>query len=181
MCKVQVVPHKPIWRSLFEQEARQISTALGSIAKEIHHIGSTAIPDIYAKPIIDFLVIVKAISAVDKKSSDIALLNYETMGEYGIPGRRYFRKANRDGVRTHHLHAFERDAEPVKRHLLFRDYLIAHPEAAQQYSNLKRKLAKQYPMDSRAYTAGKDKFVKDIVLAAECWQKQQASLDVDVF
>ncbi|MBT9316203.1 GrpB family protein [Leptothoe spongobia] len=180
MGKVQVVPHNPIWRSLFAQEAHQLSTALGAMAKEIHHIGSTAIPDIYAKPIVDLLVIVEDISAVDTKSSEMILLGYEVMDEYGIVGRRYFRKANTNGVRTHHVHAFEIDAEPVKRHLLFRDYLIAHPEAAQQYSDLKRKLAKQYPIDSRAYTAGKDKFVIDIVLAAESWQKQQTVSDVDV-
>ena len=178
MGKVQVVPHNPIWHSLFEQEAHQISTSLGSIFKEIHHIGSTAIPDIYAKPIVDLLVIVENISAVDAKSSEMVLLGYEVMGEYGISGRRYFRKANIQSVRTYHVHAFERDTEPVKRHVLFRDYLIAHPHAAQQYSDLKRQLAQQYPMDSRAYTIGKEQFVKDIVLAAECWQKQLTSSDV---
>ncbi|MEM9807447.1 MAG: GrpB family protein [Cyanobacteria bacterium P01_D01_bin.56] len=168
MGKVQVVPHNPIWRSLFEQESHQIGIALGAITKEVHHIGSTAIPDIYAKPIVDLLVIVEDISAVDKKSSEMILLGYEVMGEYGIVGRRYFRKNNANGVRTHHMHAFEINAESVKRHLLFRDYLIAHPKAAQRYSDLKRKLAQQYSMDSQAYTTGKDEFVRDIVLAAEC-------------
>ena len=105
-------------------------------------------------------------------------LGYEVMGEYGISGRRYFRKTHTNAVRTHHIHAFEIEAEPVKRHLLFRDYLIAHPHAAQQYRDLKRKLAQQYPIDSRAYTTGKDKFVRDILLEAECWQKQLTASDV---
>src|ERR671921_2732344 len=104
MTKVEVVPHNPRWREAFEAEARQVAAALGENVVAIHHIGSTAIPNIYAKPVIDLLVEVRDITEADGRSSAMESLGYEVMGEYGIPGRRYFRKDDRQGVRTHNLH-----------------------------------------------------------------------------
>jgi GrpB-like predicted nucleotidyltransferase (UPF0157 family) len=92
MRKVEVVPHDPKWRSAFEVESNQVAEALGENVVAVHHIGSTAIPGIYAKPIIDLLVEVKDIVQVDRQSLSMQALGYEVMGEYGIPGRRYFRK-----------------------------------------------------------------------------------------
>ena len=107
MRKVEVVAHDPKWHKEFEQESRHLAKALGENLKAIHHIGSTSIPGIYAKPIIDFLGEVEAIAAVDLCNPAMESIDYEAMGEYGIPGRRYFRKDNATGIRTHHVHIFE--------------------------------------------------------------------------
>ena len=173
MRKVEVVPHNPEWKNLFKTEARAIATILGSNAIDIHHIGSTSIPNIYAKPIIDILVAVKEIDRVDSKSSSMENLGYQAMGEFGIEDRRFFRKHNSSGIRTHHVHIFPANSPQIKRHLAFRDYIIAHPASAEQYSNLKRQLAQQYPHDIESYMDGKDAFIKDIDRKAIQYNKLQ--------
>lgn len=172
MRKVEVVPHDPRWQAAFAVESRLIADALGANGIAIHHIGSTAIPGIYAKPIIDLLVEVKAILQVDQQSLAIAALGYEVLGEFGISGRRYFRKDNSAGVRTHHVHTFEVGSAQIKRHLIFRDYMIAHPEVAQRYSQLKCQLAKAYPTDINQYMDGKDEFIQAMDRQAAAWHTQ---------
>jgi GrpB-like predicted nucleotidyltransferase (UPF0157 family) len=135
----------------------------------IHHIGSTAIPHIYAKPIIDLLVEVKDILVVDQCDSAMEKLGYVVMGEFGIPDRRFFLKDNAAGIRTHHVHVFAIDSPQIQRHLAFRDYLIAHLGIAQEYSDLKRDLAQQYPQDIQGYMDGKDGFIKEIDQQAAQW------------
>ena len=175
MRKVEVVPHNPRWRDAFEAEAKHLAAALGENVVAIHHIGSTAIPDIYAKPIVDLLVEVRDITQVDGQSSAMESLGYEVMGEYGIPGRRYFRKDNQEGVRTHHIHVFEVGATDVERHLAFRDYMMAYPEEAQRYSELKRQLAEEHPQRPDGYIDGKDGFIKEIDRRAAQWRRLQTS------
>lgn len=174
MRKVEVVPHDPAWAQEFKAEAQRLSAALGEIAIAIHHIGSTAIPCIYAKPIIDLLLEVNDLAQLDRQQAAVEQLGYEAMGEYGIPGRRYFRKHNAAGTRTHHLHAFAPGSSHVERHLLFRDYLIAHPQDAQQYSNLKRRLAAQYLTDIESYMDGKDSLIKTLETRSVQWKRQKA-------
>jgi GrpB-like predicted nucleotidyltransferase (UPF0157 family) len=168
--KVEVVPHDPAWREDFEAESQQIASAMGENIITIHHIGSTAIPGIYAKPIIDFLIEVKDIAKTDEQSAVMEAIGYEAMGEFGLPGRRYFRKNRSPGIRTHNIHTYEVGSPEITRHLAFRDYMIAHPEAAQQYSELKRELAKKYPQDIEGYMDGKDGFVKTMEKKALEWQ-----------
>jgi GrpB-like predicted nucleotidyltransferase (UPF0157 family) len=172
--KVEVVPHDPRWRDAFEAEARHVAAALGETVVAVHHIGSTAVPNIYAKPIVDMLVEVRDIAEVDGRSSAMESLGYEVMGEYGIPGRRYFRKDNREGIRTHHIHAFEAGSAEAGRHLAFRDYMIAHPEDARRYSELKRRLAEENPQSPDGYMDGKDGFVKEMDRRAARWRASQA-------
>lgn len=160
--KVEVVPYNPDWHNLFKAEAKQWSKLLKPHVIAIHHIGSTAIPNIYAKPIIDLLIIVKDIDSVDKNNTAITAQNYNIMGEYGIPGRRYFRKQNSAGKRTYHIHIYQQDSPDIQRHLSFRDYMINHPQAAQNYSKLKQELALKYPEDIESYMDGKDQFIKEI-------------------
>ena len=162
MRKVEVVEHNPEWQNLFKTESQYISKALDRNVVAIHHIGSTAIPHIYAKPIIDLLVEVNNINNVDRSNSNMEHLGYQAMGEFGISDRRFFRKDDSSGIRTHHVHVFEVNSPQVKRHLAFRNYMIAHPKAAQQYSDLKRKLAQQFPYDIESYMDGKDEFIKNI-------------------
>ena len=171
MRRVEVVPHDPRWRDAFEAEAKQVVAALGENVLAVHHIGSTAIPNIYAKPIVDLLVEVGDVNEVDGRSSAMESLGYEVMGEYGIPGRRYFRKDNHEGVRTHHIHAFEAGSAEAERHLAFRDYMIAHPGEALEYSELKRKLAEEHPLSIDGYMDGKDAFIKEIDRRAAGWRK----------
>jgi GrpB-like predicted nucleotidyltransferase (UPF0157 family) len=100
-------------------------------------------------------------------------LGYEVKGEFGIPGRRYFRKDNQEGVRTHQIHAFETGSAEVERHLAFRDYMIANPEDAQRYSDLKRKLAEEHPQSMDEYMDGKDDFIKETDRRAAQWRISQ--------
>jgi len=163
--KVEVVPHDPNWRSAFETESKLIALALRDNVVAIHHIGSTAIPKIHAKPIIDMLVEVKDILKIDTHTSEIEALGYQAMGEFGISGRSYFRNG-----RTYHIHSFEVGSPQIERHLAFRDYMITHSEAAQEYSELKRKLAQKYPDNIQAYMDGKDGFIKAMDLKAAKWR-----------
>lgn len=173
MRKVEIVPHDPRWREAFEAEAKQIASALGENIVAVHHIGSTAIPNIYAKPVIDLMVEVRDITEVDGRSSAMESLGYEVKGEFGIPGRRYFRKDNREGIRTHQIHAFETGSSEVERHLAFRDYMIANPEDAQRYSELKRQLAEEHPQSMDGYMDGKDGFIKEMDRRAAQWRTSQ--------
>jgi len=173
--RVRVVAHDPAWSVKAEQEAHRLQTALGEFVVAIHHIGSTAIPSIYAKPIIDFLLEVDSIEILDEHAKYIEDLGYQSMGEYGIPGRRYFRKSNDQGIRTHHVHSFEEDHEEVFKHLVFRDYIIAHPEEAEAYGQLKHRLAIAHPDDIEAYVDGKDPFIKESIARALAWHNTQES------
>lgn len=175
MRKVEVVPHDACWRDAFETEAKLVAVALGENVVAIHHIGSTAIPGIYAKPVIDLLVEVRDITEADGRSSSMESLGYEVMGEFGIAGRRYFRKDNREGIRTHQIHAFETGSAQIERHLAFRDYMIAHPVEARKYSELKRKLAEEHPQSIDGYMDGKDGFIKETDRKAGLWRASQTT------
>ncbi len=136
----------------------------------IHHIGSTATPSIHAKPIIDLLAEVTDLQAVDSRAASMRGLGYEVMGECGLPGRRYFRKDDGDGNREYQVHAFLAGSSEITRHLAFRDFLLAHPRLAQQYSDLKRRLARQHPFDIEGYMDGKDPFIKEMERRALAWR-----------
>lgn len=173
MKKVEVVPHDPRWRDTFEAEARRVAAALGENVVAVHHVGSTAIPGIHAKPVIDLLVEVADVGEVDGRSAAMESLGYEVMGEYGIPGRRFFRKDDAEGTRTHNIHAFAAGSAEVERHLAFRDYMIAHPEDARTYSELKRKLAEEHPHSLDGYMDGKDAFIREMDGRAARWRASQ--------
>jgi len=157
---VRVVPYDSHWPASYAAEAERICKAVGEVAVRIHHIGSTSVPGLSAKPIIDILLEVSDLAALDACSPTIEALGYEAMGELGIPGRRYFRRDNDFGERTHQIHAFAVSSEEIHRHLAFRDYLIAHPEIARAYGELKQELALRFPTDIDGYMDGKDSFVK---------------------
>jgi len=164
-----VEPHRDSWSRDFEVESAKIRGALGSALNALHHIGSTAIPGIYAKPIIDMIADVSSLEAVDQRLHAMQALGYESMGEYGIPGRRYFRKNDSSGMRTHQIHAFVHQSPHIERDLAFRDYLRAHPDTAQAYSELKRKLVQTCNGDFEAYMDGKESFIKDVKREAVDW------------
>ncbi|PKB80733.1 MAG: hypothetical protein BZY88_08165 [SAR202 cluster bacterium Io17-Chloro-G9] len=168
--QVRVVAYDPAWKNDFEAERANIACALQDIVVCLHHIGSTAVPGIFAKPIIDILLVVDDTLRLDDMSSAMEQLGYEVMGEFGIPGRRYFRKDNSAGIRIRHVHAFASGSTNIERHLAFRDYLIAHPMKAQAYGQLKQRLAREHPHDMQAYVDGKDLFVKEHEAKAMYWR-----------
>jgi GrpB-like predicted nucleotidyltransferase (UPF0157 family) len=155
---VELVPHREEWKTLFEREEKLIREACGDFALAVEHIGSTAIPKLVAKPIIDIMVGVRDLSAVEK-------FHYEYRGEAGIAGRRYFRKGD-SAVSTHHLTIAELGGEIWRRHILFRDYLRANEEAARSYNELKKNLAIKFKDRRADYTNAKTEFVEEILLKA---------------
>jgi GrpB-like predicted nucleotidyltransferase (UPF0157 family) len=160
--EVIVRPHDRRWADMFNSESQLVLRALGDNALFAHHIGSTAIESIVAKPIIDMLIEVRELGAVDPQNPEMIRFGYEPMGEFGIPLRRYFRKNNPAGQRAFHVHAYPTGNEQVTRHLAFRDFLRSHPEWAIQYSRLKSTLAMQHPDSMAAYIEGKDAFIRQI-------------------
>lgn len=171
--RVVVVPYDPEWRCAFDAEAGRLAEALSGVMVRLHHIGSTAIPGIAAKPIIDLLMEVVDLAALDEQTAAIEALGYEAMGEYRIARRRYFRKNDATGTRTHQVHAFQSGDNEVERHLAFRDYMMAHPAAARAYGELKRRLARAYPDDIEAYMDGKDAFVREQEALALAWGRSK--------
>ncbi|CAJ1001462.1 MULTISPECIES: GrpB family protein [Brevibacillus] len=167
MRTVEVVAYDDRWPELFREEAAKIREALGGAVRDIHHIGSTSVPGMAAKPIIDILVEVDRIENVDARSSRMESLGYEARGENGIPGRRYFCKGG--DKRTHHVHVFQQGSGEVIRLLAFREYLTAHPAEAAAYRGLKLRLAERCSADVAAYVAGKDAFVKELQQRALSW------------
>lgn len=157
---VEVVSHDPNWEQKFKDEAKKIKKIFGGIFVDIYHIGSTAIPLVKAKPIIDIMVEVKDINKVDSYNKKMEELGYVALGEYGIPKRRFFQKGGNN--RTHHVHIFKKGSPQIKRHIDFRDHLISHPKVAKEYSLLKEKLAKKYRYDIDKYQEGKESFIKKI-------------------
>jgi GrpB-like predicted nucleotidyltransferase (UPF0157 family) len=167
--RIRMVPHDPGWKDDFRREAETIAAALGENVVRIHHIGSTAIPGIYAKPVIDFLLEVHDVRWLDEKVEILEGLGYEALGEFGIAGRRFYRKDDPSGERTHHVHAFREGDANVRRHIAFRDYMITHPDDAGRYSDVKRRAAAAFPEDIKAYMAAKDPFVKEHEAKALAW------------
>lgn len=165
--KVEVKEHKKEWNTLYEKEKIELTDIFKDILKDIHHIGSTAIPNIKAKPVIDIMVVVQDINKVDQYNEEMIELGYEPKGEFGIKNRRFFQKGGSN--RTHHVHVFPKGDKEVQRHLNFRDYMRAHPQKARQYSQLKETLAAQYPHDIDKYIEGKNDFIKEIDREAAKW------------
>lgn len=173
---VEVVAYRPDWEAAYRKEAQAIRRILGDELVEIHHIGSTAVPGLAAKPIIDILPVVTSLPAVDNLNQAFIALGYEPMGEFGIPGRRYFRKGG--SRRTHQVHIFEQsNLTDITRHLALRDYLRAHPATARQYGELKHRLAERFSDDIAAYCDGKDAFVKQLEQLALSWWPGHDSTD----
>lgn len=156
--KVEVIPYQNDWPQRYAEEAAALREVLGIHVISIHHFGSTAVPGLHAKPVIDILVIIDEITAVDALTPQLRCLGYNAVGEYGIPGRRFFYKGTTD-FRTHHIHIYGAGNPQIMRHLIFRDYLRTHPSPARAYASLKENLARQYSEDMDGYIAGKNTFI----------------------
>jgi GrpB-like predicted nucleotidyltransferase (UPF0157 family) len=169
--EVRVVPYGPRWTDEFEREAQRLRAVFGEDLVEVHHVGSTAVPGLAAKPIIDILPVVRDINLVDALNGALAGLGYTARGEFGLPGRRYFTR-DENGVRTHNVHVYGSGDPEIERHLAFRDYMAAHPEEARAYGRLKEELARRFPTDLEAYMDGKDAFVQKRERRALAWERE---------
>jgi len=166
---IEVVPYDINWVKKYLDEGEKIKKIMADELVRIHHIGSTAIPGVSAKPVIDILVEVKNIKNIDNYNEKMKEIGYIPKGEYGIAGRRFFLKGEIN--RTHHVHVFQVGNSEIIRHLNFRDYMISHTEEAKAYSELKRELAIKFIHDIDGYCDGKNGFIKEIDRKAEMWAK----------
>ena len=164
---VVIVDYDPRWPARYQEEQAQILGAIGHLVDAIEHVGSTSVPGLGAKPIIDIMVAVRSLADAPACIGPLERIGYEYVSEYeaSIPERRYFRKrpVRRD---THHLHMVERESAFWERHILFRDHLRAHPEIAQEYDRLKRELAARFGADRDGYTDSKTSFIESVVAQA---------------
>ena len=164
---IEVIPYQAVWAEQFAHEKAQLEQALTGLKTCIHHIGSTAVPGLSAKPIIDILLECESLSQLDSYNAQMESLGYLPKGEFGIPRRRYFQKGG--DARSHHLHAFVFGDPHVVRHLAFRDYLIAHPSIANAYAQLKQQGAEWANHDSEKYCDYKNDFVQEHERKAMAW------------
>lgn len=164
--KIVVTPYNPDWPKTFAREASTIQEALGDNCIAVHHVGSTSVPGLLAKPVIDIILIVKD---PEKAILPLENLSFKYKGEYNIPLRYYFSRS--EGVATN-LHVYEENHPEIELNLLFRDYLKANPEAKEEYARLKESLLKEkssYEKNNSLFTGynlGKDAFIKKTLKAA---------------
>jgi GrpB-like predicted nucleotidyltransferase (UPF0157 family) len=166
---VEILPHDPLWASAFRNEAALIFSLLPNGIVSIEHIGSTAIPEIHAKPVIDILCAVSSLEIVDRAASSLRAVGYIAKGEHGITGRRFFQKLNNAGQRTHHVHMFLQGSPHLRRHIGFRDFLLAHPDRALEYSQAKVAILKDGVSSRQVYQDKKAPLVAQLEAEALAW------------
>ncbi len=166
--RVELVHYDAAWPAMAADLMGQLR-ALGEFIVDVHHIGSTSVPGLSAKPIIDLMPVVTGLPELDRRRSDIISLGFEWHGELGMAGRRYCTLNGNHSRRIAQLHFFEEGSPHVVRHLAFRDYLRAHPETARAYEEEKRRARDLHPDDSHAYTDEKDGWIREIEAKALIW------------
>ena len=158
---ITVVNYDPEWPSKYVRERDYITEILKDNCISIYHIGSTSVPGLAAKPIIDIMAVVRSLEQADTVAEKFSEIGYEYLGEFGITGRRYLRKGGDE--RTHQIHIFQADDwNNIGRHLAFRDYMRTHEKEREEYAKIKIELAKKFPYDIDGYCDGKENFVREI-------------------
>jgi GrpB-like predicted nucleotidyltransferase (UPF0157 family) len=159
---VRVVSYGPDWSDLFEQERRLLQQHIGHLALDIQHVGSTAVPGLDAKPILD--IAVASVSVIFRLVGPLCQAGYADRGDKGRDGGHLFVKESAPEVRTHHVHVVAIDDSQWREYLLFRDALRDDEALHARYAVFKRTLRERYPDDRSAYTAAKRTFVCDVLL-----------------
>lgn len=173
--KVFIANYDPNWPRLFEEEKKRLDSALGDHVLSIQHIGSTSVPGLGAKPIIDIMIAVRTLEDADKYCiQPIVALGYEYVKafEAETPMRRYFRRSNAEGARTHHIHMVVINSDWWINHLLFRDYLRADGDARRAYEAHKRELAAREWNTSNDYAEAKTGFIVAMLEEARAWKQR---------
>ena len=158
---ITVTAYDPLWAEKYEQESALARDILADNCIAIYHIGSTSVPGLAAKPVIDIMAAVRSLEKVDRVAAAFSEIGYEYLGEFGIEGRRYLRKGGDE--RTHQIHIFQmNDWNNIGRHLAFRNYMRTHEKERAEYAKLKTELARKFPYDIEGYCDGKESFVHEI-------------------
>jgi GrpB-like predicted nucleotidyltransferase (UPF0157 family) len=160
------------WPREFEIEAERLRSLLGEELVAVHHIGSTSVPGLAAKAIIDVLPVVRVIERVDDLTPRLQQAGYKAWGEYGLSGRRFYTR-DRDGVRTHNVHIYGEGNDGIERHLAFCAYLRAHADICREYEALKRDAYARHPADITGYMEGKDAWIKRQEPIALAWYRRE--------
>lgn len=163
---VRLAPHAAAWARAFAVERARLEAALSPWACVIEHVGSTAIPGLPAKPILDIAVAFPPARPVRPLIAAITRLHYQYRGDFGSNGGHLFVRESRPFVRTHHLHLVARDDPQWLTYLVFRELLRHSPAARRTYLREKRALAGRYAHDRKAYTAGKEDVIRRLLTAA---------------
>jgi GrpB-like predicted nucleotidyltransferase (UPF0157 family) len=159
---VHLVPYNPQWVTAFKLERQALTEAIGKYVLEIEHIGSTSIPGIVSKPLIDIGIAIEHYEFGYCCVQPLQTLAYEYRGEYGIPGRHFFVKGA-SSLSTHHIQMFERSNPAWSNYLLFRNYLRGNPDVAHQYSEIKTELSAKFADNRIAYQEAKGIFVNKVL------------------
>ena len=162
---LEVVDYDDAWPRLFEELAAPVRVATADLGARVEHVGSTAVPGLAAKPVIDIDVVVPSRADVAEAIERLRRLGYVYQGDKGIPGREAFMWP--PGAMRHHLYVVVDGTVAHAAHVAFRDHLRAHPETAARYAALKRALAENYPDDPLGYTEAKTQFVTSVLAAAD--------------
>jgi GrpB-like predicted nucleotidyltransferase (UPF0157 family) len=165
---VSLAAYNPQWPQMAAGYAEDLRV-LGSILVQVHHIGSTSVPGLAAKPILDLMPQVTSLVDLDQNHWRVEKLGYNWYGELGISGRRYCSLNDSTGVRIVQLHFFQADSPHVGRHIAFRDFLRAHPHVASAYEQKKRRARDLHPDDSHAYTDEKAAWIQETEAKALIW------------
>lgn len=161
--KVRLVPHDARWAAAAAWESAALAQALGQTVLRVHHVGSTAIPGIAAKPVLDLMPVVTSLAQLDSRRSALEAIGFGWWGEFGLPGRRYCTRDDPEtGGRLVQLHCYVDGSPEVVRHLAFRDYLRAHPDVGRAYDEEKARCQRLHPDDSHAYSACKSEWIERI-------------------
>lgn len=161
---VRLCPPSHRWQAAFAAERRRLARYAPSRRYDLEHIGSTAVPGLEAKPIIDMALCIPSLRSLSAWIRNLTAAGYVYRGEYGLPGRHFFVRGE---PVTHHLHLVEQGCPHWTQWLMFRDYLRTHPKDAQRYRDLKKRLAARYAHDRDAYTRSKTTFVTRLLARAE--------------
>ena len=172
--RVEMFPYSADWPVSARREMEALVEAVGAGVCEVHHIGSTAVPGLVAKPILDLMVVVAELSVIDGAAACFGRLGYCGWGELGIEGRRYFTKDDESGLRVAQLHCFREGSPDVERHVAFRDYLRAHEAVAAEYQGEKLRCAGLHASDSHAYGDCKADWIRRVEVEALLWYREVA-------
>ena len=156
-----VLPYDEKWKQAFLDIKSELAAALGALALSIEHVGSTSVPGLAAKPIIDIDVVVRKTN-LEPAIKALTTIGYEHEGNGGIEGREMFKYSGKEHLMDHHLYVCPEDSSELKRHVLFRDYLLSHPDAVQAYSQIKKVAAELYPHDIDSYINHKGTVIEKI-------------------